>query len=227
MSEAIPVITVDGPTASGKGAVAAQVASLLGWHYLDSGALYRLVALQAISKGVELSDEPALAALAVALDVNFSADQVSLAGRDVSRAIREPSVGSAASRIAVLPAVRQALLARQRAFRRHPGLVADGRDMASVVFTDAPLKVFLTATVGRRAERRHKQLKEKGFSTTLTDLQKDLQIRDARDENRAVAPLKASEDSVVIDSSDMDLESVIASVVNLAADAGLVKRPVR
>lgn len=212
----VPVVTIDGPTASGKGAVAQGVARRLGWHYLDSGALYRLVALQALGSGVALDDEPALAGLANGLPAQFEGETILLAGQDVSLAIREPVVGDTASRIAVFPAVREALLARQRAFRRAPGLVADGRDMASIVFTDAPLKVFLTAAVATRARRRHKQLIEKGFSTKLTDLQKDLERRDERDENREVAPLKPLEESVIIDSSEMDLESVIAAVVKLA-----------
>ena len=218
-----PVLTVDGPTASGKGAVAAAVAQRLKWHYLDSGALYRLVALQAARLHVMLNDEPGLADLARNLPVSFENERVLLHDEDVSQAIREPSVGNAASRIAVFAPVREGLLSRQHAFQQAPGLVADGRDMATVVFPDAPLKVFLTASVAVRAERRHKQLIEKGFSTKLTDLQKDLERRDERDTNRAIAPLKACEDSIVIDSSLMDLESVIASVVKLAADAGLVK----
>ncbi len=215
---AVPVITVDGPTASGKGAVAQAVAKRLGWRYLDSGALYRLAALQATRLAVSLEDEPALARIAACLPVEFSGDQILLDGEDVSRAIREPAIGNAASRIAVYPSVRTALLGRQQAFRQAPGLVADGRDMASVVFADAPLKVFLTAAVATRAQRRHKQLIEKGFSAKLTDLQIDLERRDARDENRAVAPLKPLKESVVIDSSLMDLESVIASVVKLAGE---------
>lgn len=219
------VITIDGPTASGKGAVAAGLARRLGWHYLDSGALYRLVALQALDQSVSLDDEAALAGLARDLPVVFDGERVLLAGRDVSNAIRDQTVGNTASRIAVYPAVRQALLARQQAFRQAPGLVADGRDMASVVFTDAGLKVFLTAAVATRAQRRYKQLIEKGFSANLLDLQKDLESRDARDANRAIAPLKPCEDSVTIDSSHMDLESVIASVVKLAVDAGLVAQP--
>lgn len=217
-----PVLTIDGPTASGKGAVAVAVASRLSWHYLDSGALYRLVALQAARTHVMLNDEPGLAELARELPVSFEKGQIFLHDEDVSRAIREPSVGNAASRIAVFAPVREGLLARQHAFQKAPGLVADGRDMATVVFPDAPLKVFLTASVEVRAERRYKQLIEKGFSTKLTDLQKDLERRDERDVNRSVAPLKACEDSFVIDSSLKDLESVIASVVKLAADAGLV-----
>jgi len=218
-----PVLTIDGPTASGKGAVAAAVAERLGWHYLDSGALYRLVALQAARSDVMLSDESGLADLAKKLPVLFENERILLHDEDVSQAIREPSVGNAASRIAVFAPVRDSLLARQRAFLKPPGLVADGRDMASVVFPDAPLKVFLTASVEVRAERRYKQLIEKGFSTKLDDLQKDLERRDERDSSRTIAPLKACEDSIVIDSSLMDLESVIASVVQLAADAGLAK----
>ena len=217
-----PVLTIDGPTASGKGAVAESVASRLGWHYLDSGALYRLVALQAARCHVMLNDEQGLAELARELPVSFEKGQVFLHEEDVSQAIREPSVANAASRIAVFAPIREGLLARQHAFKQAPGLVADGRDMATVVFPDAPLKVFLNASVGVRAERRYKQLIEKGFSTKLTDLQKDIERRDQRDMNRKIAPLRACKDSHIIDSSLMDLESVIASVVKLAIDAGLV-----
>ncbi len=216
-----PVITIDGPTASGKGAVAAAVARRLGWHYLDSGALYRLVALQAGREQVALDDENGLARLALDLDVQFEQDRILCAGRDVGDSIRTPAIGNAASQIAVFPAVRRALLARQRAFRRLPGLVADGRDMASVVFPQASLKVFLTADVAIRASRRHKQLIDKGISTKLIDLRAELEERDTRDTMRPIAPLAAGEDSVIIDSSNMDLESVVARVVQLATDAGL------
>lgn len=215
----VPVLTIDGPTASGKGAVAQAVAQRLGWHYLDSGALYRLVALQAARKDVMLNNEATLADLAKDLPVQFVGANIWLKSENVTSAIREPSVGNTASRIAVFPGVRAGLLSRQRAFRQAPGLVADGRDMASVVFSDAPLKVFLTASVATRAKRRYKQLIEKGFSANLMDLQNDLQQRDARDENRAISPLKPMKESVVIDSSLMDLESVIVSVVTLANDA--------
>ncbi|MGB7184350.1 MAG: (d)CMP kinase [Burkholderiaceae bacterium] len=216
-----PVVTIDGPTASGKGAVAQRLARHLGWAYLDSGALYRLVALMAARKRLQINDEAALADLAAQLPVRFDDDRIELAGEDVSLAIREPSVGNSASRIAVYPAVRAALLQRQRDFRVHPGLVADGRDMATVVFPDAPLKVYLTASVEMRANRRHKQLMEKGFSTKLNDIQADIAVRDERDANRAVAPLRPSEDSRIIDSSNVSLESVVSTVLDMVQELGL------
>lgn len=209
----VPVITIDGPTASGKGTVAERVASSLGWAYLDSGALYRLCALQAQRDGVDLDDAEQVAAIARALPVRFAAGRIELAGLDVTEVLRDESVGNAASRVAVLPAVREALLALQRGFRRPPGLVADGRDMGTVVFPDAELKVFLTASAGSRAERRHKQLIEKGFSAKLPDLLRDLEQRDARDANRAVAPLRPAEDAIVIDSTHLDVDATVERVL--------------
>ncbi|MCO5101029.1 MAG: (d)CMP kinase [Burkholderiaceae bacterium] len=209
-----PVIAVDGPTASGKGTVAEKLARALGWTYLDSGVLYRLCALQARHDGVDLADEAGLAAIARALRVRFPHGRIELAGRDVSEAVRDESVGNAASRLAVLPSVRQALLALQRGFRRPPGLVADGRDMGTVVFPDAELKVFLTASVESRAARRYKQLIEKGFSAKLPDLLRDLQQRDARDANRAVAPLRPAEDAIVIDSTHLDVDATVERVMD-------------
>lgn len=209
----VPLIAIDGPTASGKGTVAQRVAQVLGWAYLDSGALYRLCALAALRAGVDLDDEAGLAALAAALPVRFVDGRIELDGHDVTEAIRDEAVGNAASRIAVLPALRASLLGLQRSFRRPPGLVADGRDMGTVVFPDATLKVFLTATAESRAERRHKQLIEKGFSANLADLLRDLQQRDERDANRAVAPLRPAEGAVVIDSTHLDIDQTVAQVL--------------
>ncbi|MCD6679846.1 MAG: (d)CMP kinase [Burkholderiaceae bacterium] len=208
-----PVIAIDGPTASGKGTVAEKVACALGWTYLDSGALYRLCALQAQREGVDLDDEARVARIARALPVRFAQGCIELAGHDVSDVLRDESVGNAASRVAVLPGVREALLALQRQFRTAPGLVADGRDMGTVVFPDAELKVFLTASVESRAERRYKQLIEKGFSAKLPDLLRDLQQRDARDANRAVAPLRPAEDAIVIDSTHLDIDATVERVL--------------
>jgi len=209
----VPVIAIDGPTASGKGTVAQRVAAALGWHYLDSGALYRLVALRALEAGVDAGDEAALARIAAELRPQFAGGRVELDGRDVSDEIRREDVGVMASRIAVHPRLRQALLALQRSFRQPPGLVADGRDMGTVVFPDARLKVFLTASVEARAERRHKQLREKGFPSSIRDLLQDLQARDARDRNRATAPLRPAEDARHLDSSDLSIEDVVAQVL--------------
>jgi cytidylate kinase len=209
----VPLIAIDGPTASGKGTVAQRVAQVLGWAYLDSGALYRLCALAALRAGVDLDDEAGLAALAAALPARFVDGRIELDGHDVTEAIRDEAVGNAASRIAVLPALRASLLGLQRSFRRPPGLVADGRDMGTVVFPDATLKVFLTATAESRAERRHKQLIEKGFSANLADLLRDLQQRDERDANRAVAPLRPAEGAVVIDSTHLDIDQTVAQVL--------------
>jgi len=214
----VPVVAIDGPTASGKGAVSEGVAAALGWHYLDSGALYRLVGLAALRAGVGHDDPQGLAGLAQGLDVRFDGGGVRLAGEDVSAAIRATEVGAMASRIAGHAPLRAALLDRQRALRRPPGLVADGRDMGTVVFPDAILKIFLTAAVEVRAERRYKQLIEKGFSATLTDLLHDLRERDRRDTERAAAPLVAAKDAVLVDSTERSLSEVIDLVVGLARD---------
>ncbi len=209
----IPVITIDGPTASGKGTVASRVAEQLGFAFLDSGALYRLTALSALDAGIELSDEAALAARAAALEVRFEGERILLAGRDVSKDIRAEAVGVAASKIATLSAVRQALVDLQHGFRRAPGLVADGRDMGTVIFPDAPLKVFLTASVEARAERRYKQLIDKGFPANMADLLQDLQERDTRDTQRAVAPLKPAEGAHLLDTSNMGIEQAVEQVL--------------
>jgi cytidylate kinase len=209
-----PVLTIDGPTASGKGTIAQKVAGVLGFHYLDSGALYRLTALAALRAGVAFDDAPALAALAAGLPVSFGADGgVRLGGEDVTDAIRAEAVGNGASRLAVHPGVRAALLGLQRGFRRPPGLVADGRDMGTVVFPDARLKVFLTATAESRAERRYKQLIEKGISANLPGLLQDLRERDARDASRAVAPLAPAEGALVLDSTGLDVEQTVRQVL--------------
>ena len=210
----IPVITIDGPTASGKGTVASRVAEALGFAFLDSGALYRLTALSALEAGIALDDEAALARLAGALDVRFEGERILLSGREVSGQIRAEAVGVAASRIATLPSVRRALVDLQHAFRKAPGLVADGRDMGTVIFPDAPLKVFLTASVEARADRRYKQLIDKGFPANMADLVQDLRERDARDTQRAVAPLRPAEGAHLLDTSDMGIEQAVAQVLS-------------
>ncbi len=209
----IPVITIDGPTASGKGTVAGRVAETLGFAFLDSGALYRLTALSALEAGVDLTDEAAVAKLAAGLQVVFQGERILLAGREVSDAIRAEHVGVAASRIATLPAVRSALVDLQHSFRKAPGLVADGRDMGTVIFPDAGLKVFLTASVEARADRRYKQLIGKGFSANMSDLLQDLRERDARDTQRAVAPLKPAEGAHLLETSDMSIDQAVAQVL--------------
>jgi CMP/dCMP kinase len=209
----IPVITIDGPTASGKGTVAQRVAQRLDFHYLDSGALYRLAALTALRNKLSLTDEHALAKAAEKLPCRFSGDQIWLGSDNVTNAIREEEVGNTASRIAALPAVRQALYGLQLGFRIAPGLVADGRDMGSVIFPQATLKVFLTASAEARAERRYKQLIDKGFSANIESLLKDLSERDARDSNRAIAPLKPAEGAHLLDSSNLTAEQVVDQVL--------------
>ncbi len=209
----VPVIAIDGPTASGKGTIAHRVAAALGWHVLDSGALYRLTALACLKAGVDPADEAAVARQAAELDVRFDGESIWMAGRDVGREIREETVGNLASRIAAQPMLREALLARQRAFRQAPGLVADGRDMGTIVFPDAPLKIFLDADVASRAQRRCKQLKEKGFSAKIDELVADMEARDARDRNRSHAPLRPATGAVVIDSSHLGVEETVNAVL--------------
>jgi cytidylate kinase len=209
----IPVIAIDGPSASGKGTVAKAAAQALGWHYLDSGALYRLVALQAIVSGVAWNDTPGLAEVARRLDVQFDGDDILLAGRRVTDEIRTEACSIGASRCAAIPAVREALLDRQRAFRQAPGLVAEGRDMGSVVFPDAALKVFLTASAEARAERRHKQLINKGIPANIQILLRDLQERDARDAERPVAPLRQLPDARLLDTTRMTVDEAVARVL--------------
>ncbi len=210
----IPVITIDGPTASGKGTVASRVAAALGFAFLDSGALYRLTALSALTAGIALTDEPSLAAMAKGLDVRFDRERILLAGREVQDAIRQEAVGNAASKIAALPGVRAALVELQHRFRQMPGLVADGRDMGTVIFPDAQLKVFLTASVEARAGRRYKQLIEKGFPANMAALLQDLKERDARDTQRAVAPLKPAEGAQLLETSEMTIEQAVAQVLD-------------
>jgi 3-phosphoshikimate 1-carboxyvinyltransferase len=216
---AVPVIAIDGPSASGKGTVARQAAAALGFHFLDSGALYRLVALAAAKHKVDLADDEALAALASGLDCEFRGDQVWLEGEDVTRAIRSEEVSIAASRVAAVPGVRRALLDCQRAFRRAPGLVADGRDMGSVVFPDATLKVFLTASPEERARRRHKQLIDKGIHANLDALLQDINQRDARDARRSVAPLQRCADAYLLDTTALSIEEAVNQVLLLCRQA--------
>jgi cytidylate kinase len=198
-----PVIAIDGPSASGKGTVAQAVARALGFHYLDSGALYRLVALAAMRRGVDLGEAPALTAVAQGLDARFAGGEVLLDGERATEAIRTEECSAAASRVAAVPGVRGALLDRQRAFRQGPGLVAEGRDMGSAVFPDARLKVFLTASLETRAERRYKQLKDKGIAANIQTLLRDLRERDARDADRVVAPLKPAPDARILDTTGL------------------------
>jgi cytidylate kinase len=209
----IPVITIDGPTASGKGTVAHRVADHLGFHLLDSGALYRLTALSALRRGTNLQDEHAVAKVAEHLPARFNGGHIFLGTEDVSHAIRAEEVGNLASKIAALPAVRQALFALQLGFRQTPGLVADGRDMGTVIFPAARLKVFLTASVEARAQRRYKQLIDKGFSANMDDLLEDLQARDARDTQRTVAPLVPAEGAHLLDTSHMTVDDAVAQVL--------------
>ncbi len=212
----IPVIAVDGPSASGKGSLASNVAQQLGYHYLDSGALYRVTALAALQAGLSLEtkDEAAIAVLAANLDVSFVGEAIFLAGVDVSDAIRSEQGGLNASQVSVLPAVRQALVQLQLSFQKLPGLVADGRDMGTVIFPYAPLKVFLTATAEKRADRRYKQLISKGFPAILNDLRADLEARDARDSSRATAPLMPAQDALLLDNSDVSIEESVTKVLN-------------
>jgi cytidylate kinase len=212
---AAPVIAIDGPSASGKGTVAIKVAEALGFNFLDSGALYRLVGLAALDRGVALDDSDAVAAIAGNLDVRFAGGTIDLEGRDVTDAIRAERVSGAASRVAALQPVRDALLARQRAFREPPGLVADGRDMGSVVFPDATLKIFLTADASERARRRYKQLIEKGMTANMDVLLQEIRQRDERDSQRAAAPLQKGTDAVELDTTGISVEAAVERVLTL------------
>jgi cytidylate kinase len=216
-----PVIAIDGPSGSGKGTIARRVANRLGFHLLDSGALYRLVALAGTRLGLDEDDVAGHAAVAQDLDAVFGVDAageevIHLGGVDVTAAIRTETAGAAASRVAAMPAVRTALLERQRGFAQAPGLVADGRDMGTVVFPSAPLKIYLTASADERARRRHKQLKEKGLTVNLADLSQEILERDRRDSSRPVAPLRPAADAVVLDSTGLDIEQVVDQVLALA-----------
>jgi cytidylate kinase len=218
----IPVIAIDGPGGAGKGTVAQMVARRLRWHLLDSGSLYRITAYAAAATGVELEDSSAVCSVAQNLNVEFADGpagvRVILAGKDVTDAIRTEEAGRSASIVARDPAVRQALIERQRAFAVPPGLVADGRDMGSVVFCDAKLKIFLTASVEERARRRYKQLKDKGMDVSLPALSRDMEERDRRDSEREVAPLRATDDARVLDTTELDVQEVTSRVMDWAAE---------
>ncbi|WP_297813250.1 (d)CMP kinase [uncultured Methylophaga sp.] len=218
----IPVLTIDGPSGSGKGTIAQMIARDLGWHYLDSGAIYRVLAQAALKHNIELDDEIALTDLAQTLDVSFTVAggelKVMLEGQDVSLLIRSETAGNAASRVAALPPVRAALLQRQRDFRTMPGLVTDGRDMGTVVFPDAPFKVFLTASAEERAQRRYKQLKQKGIESNLSDLIAEISERDRRDSERKVAPLRPAEGALILDSTELGIDAVYKQVSAFCAD---------
>lgn len=223
----IPVICVDGPSGSGKGTLARRVAQALGFHLLDSGALYRLTALATCRRGVDLDDEAAVANVAATMEPRFEPTddgwtRTHLDGRNVTREIRAEEVGMNASRVAAYPAVRAALLDKQRGFRVAPGLVADGRDMGTVVFPDAPLKVFLTASAEERARRRHKQLKDKGIGANLRGLLKDIEARDEQDMQRSASPLAPADDAIVIDSTGLSIEEVTEQVLARARQACVV-----
>ena len=215
-----PVITIDGPSGSGKGTVAGILAKSLGWNLLDSGALYRLLAFAAVNHGVALDNEALLAKLAAHLDVQFigatdgKSARIILEGDEVTHAIRSEGVAAGASKVAALPAVRDALLQRQRAFQESPGLVADGRDMGTVVFPEAPLKVFLTASAEERARRRYLQLKAKGDDVSLSGLLDEIRARDERDTQRAIAPLKPAADAIQLDSTELSIEQVLERIMS-------------
>ncbi|WP_199612002.1 (d)CMP kinase [Flocculibacter collagenilyticus] len=221
MQSSAPVIAIDGPSGAGKGTVCRLLADKLGWSILDSGAIYRVLALAAVHHNVEPSNEEALVPIAAHLDVQFTTDEktgnakIILEGEDVTNSIRTEEVGAVASKVASLPRVREALLRRQRAFQQSPGLVADGRDMATVVFPHAEVKIFLTASAEERANRRYLELKEKGHDVTLGRLLEDIQQRDERDMNREVAPLKPAEDSLVLDSTELSIDEVLDNLLDV------------
>jgi len=222
------VVTLDGPGGAGKGTISYMLAKKLNWHLLDSGALYRVLALAAQQHGISLENEKALGELAEVLDVQFRPAEdtpvceVILEGQNVSSVIRTETAGNNASIVAALPAVRAGLLARQKAFQTAPGLIADGRDMGTVVFPSAPVKIFLTASAEERANRRYKQLKEKGFDVSLRDLCNEIKTRDERDANRAVSPLKPADDAILLDSTGVDINEVFERVLAAMTDKGLL-----
>ena len=223
MQESIPVITIDGPSGAGKGTVARIVAEQLGWHLLDSGAIYRVLAVAAQHHNISVDDEDSLLPVAAHLDVQFQIcsegeGKVILEGEDVSNAIRTEEIGALASKVAAFPRVREALLRRQRAFKVAPGLVADGRDMGTVVFTQAPVKVFLTASAEERAQRRFNQLNEKGFDVKIGRLLDDIRQRDERDQNRKVAPLVPAEGALIIDSTELSIDEVVSKILSFSND---------
>ena len=227
MSSVVPVITIDGPSGSGKGTLAGLVSKRLGWNLLDSGALYRLLALAAGNHAIDLANEPLLEVLATQLDVQFipaeaeHSQRILLEGEDVTHLIRNEYIGAGASKVAALPVVRQALLQRQYAFREMPGLVADGRDMGTVVFPDAPLKIFLTASAEERARRRYLQLKDHDPDVSLDSLLEDIRARDARDSQRAVAPLRPADDAIQLDSTVLSIEQVLDRIFEEVSNRNL------
>jgi len=228
VSGSVPVLAIDGPSGSGKGTIARRVAAALGWHLLDSGALYRLTGLAAAEAGVDPADDDALAAIAGTLDVQFDSNEAGgeriwLAGKDVTGRIRTEECGRLASTVAAVPAVRRALVALQRGFRKPPGLVADGRDMGTNIFPDAALKVFLTASAGERARRRFKQLKDKGIDVSLAALSRDIEARDRRDSERTVAPLRPADDARQLDSSHLTIDEVTSTVIGWAHELDLAE----
>lgn len=221
MNKQIPVITIDGPSGAGKGSVARVIAEKLGWHLLDSGAIYRVLAVAIQYHNLSIEEEEPLIPIAAHLDVQFEISseresKIILEGEDVTNSIRTEDIGALASKVAAFPRVREALLRRQRAFKVSPGLVADGRDMGTVVFTDATVKVFLTASAEERAERRFNQLKVKGFDVKLGRLLNDIRQRDERDENRKVAPLVPAEGSLIVDSTNLSIEEVVDKILSFA-----------
>ena len=226
LTHTIPIITVDGPSGAGKGTLSASIANYLNWHFLDSGAIYRVLAVACQHHGIEMQDEESVVPLASSLDVNFittdNLTRIILEGEDVTDVIRTEEVGAFASQVAALTRVREALLRRQRAFAQLPGLVADGRDMGTVVFPNAPVKIFLTASAQARAERRFNQLKEKGHDVNIARLLNDIQSRDERDTNRAVAPLVPASDAHVIDSTALNAEEVFVKVTEILTNAEII-----
>lgn len=221
----IPVVTIDGPGGAGKGTISQMLAKQLGWHFLDSGAMYRLCGLACLKQGIDLQNQEAVSQAAEQLDIDFrvanNSLEVYLNGEEVSGQLRTEATGNAASQIAPIPAVRDALLARQRAFAKAPGLIADGRDMGTVVFPQANLKIYLTASAEERARRRYMQLQGSDDSVSLSAILRDIQQRDERDMNRSIAPLKPAEDAIIIDSSDIDAQQVYEQVLDYMKERGL------